>query len=82
MNHLTGKGESKLLNVTQFKEIGCCSSSSLRTCFNLLHTDVRSFATAVGEYPELDSDKILGALKKLVNNTDAADEDMDRSDDE
>ena len=81
MNHRTGKGESKLLNVTQMKDTGCCFSSSLRTCYNLLHTDVRTFGTAVGVYPELDAPKILKALKKLINDTDAADEDLDHSED-
>ena len=63
MDHLTGKGESKLLNVTQFKEIGCCFSSSLIICYNLLNTDVRTFGCAVGVYPELDSEKILKDYK-------------------
>ena len=82
MDHKTGLGESKLLNFEQFKDVGSCFSTSLRTCYNMLFTDMRSFGNVEGQYPELDSEKIKAAMKKLVNDTDAADEDMDHDNDD
>ena len=48
----------------------------------MLFSDMRSFGNVEGQYPELDSEKIKRAMKRLVNDTDAVDEDMDHSNDD